>query len=91
MKASSIDHGRLMGDLFQKELKLKNWSYRLVYFFILLLSMGLSLLARVLWFEFTGIYLEEIHQLLWVLASYIMESASGNIVRLALSHQRIVL
>jgi hypothetical protein len=26
-----------------------------------------------------------------VLASYIVESASGNIVRLALSHQRIVL
>jgi hypothetical protein len=59
-------------------------------FFILLLSIGLSLLARVLWFEFAGIYLEEIHRLLWVLASNIVESASGDIVRLTVSHQRIV-
>lgn len=44
-----------------------------------------------LWFEFTSINLKEIHRLLWVLSSDIVESAGGDIVRLAFPHQRIVL
>ena len=62
-----------------------------LYILYSLLPIDLSLLASVLCFEFTGIHLKEIHWLLWMLASNIVESASGDIVRLALSHQRIVL
>jgi hypothetical protein len=44
-----------------------------------------------LWFKFTGIYFEEVHRLLWVLASNIVESTGGDVVRLALPNQRVVL
>jgi hypothetical protein len=43
-----------------------------------------------LWLEFIGIDLEELDRLLGVLASDIVEGASGDVVRLALSDQRIV-
>jgi hypothetical protein len=72
-------------DLFQKNLTRKIGLTDCI-FSILLLPIDLSLLARVLCFKFTCIYLKEIHRLLWVLASNIVECASGDIVRLALSH-----
>ena len=55
-----------------------------------LLDIGLSLLTRVLSFQLARICLEEVHGLLWVLPRDIVESTSGNIVRLALPHQGII-
>ena len=90
-KAFSTEHRSANGWIFISENSNWNsWSHRL-YIPILLLPIDLSLLVRVLCFEFASVYLEEIHRLLWVLASNIVESASGDIVRLALSYQRIVL
>ncbi len=57
----------------------------------LLLPICLSLLACMIWLEFSGIYFEEVRRLLRVLAGDIMESTGGNVVGLALSDQRIVL
>jgi hypothetical protein len=55
-------------------------------FSTLLLTIGLSFLTGMLWFEFSGIYFEEVNRLLWVLASNIMEGTGGDVVRLALSN-----
>lgn len=86
LKVSSIDHRCADGT--------ENLTREIVFvdcIHVLLLPIYLSLLARVLCFDFTSIHLEEIHRLLWMLASNIVESASGDIVCVALSHQRIVL
>jgi hypothetical protein len=44
-----------------------------------------------LWLEFSGIDFEEVDRLLWMLASDIVEGTGGDVVRLALSNQRVVL
>lgn len=60
-------------------------------FSTILLAIGLSLLTRMLWFEFSGIHFEEVDRLLWMLASNIVEGTGGDVVGLALSNQGVVL
>jgi hypothetical protein len=44
-----------------------------------------------LWLELSGIDFEEVDRLLWMLASDIVEGTGGDVVRLALPNQRVVL